>query len=744
MNIYVYIKCLKLSIKQSQYQNLFLSPFLIPGFYHKNFLRINGYKFAFSKEELLEIFTTLELPPNEPPKPPTPTMKEVRTPVNIPQPETKNLFTPTKPQIQETPSLNGTTHLNGTNGSKNNSMDLSLDDPISEDDNIDDILGNFYSNEKSNDTAKPSPKVNNVQITQNNDQPIMNVFENLDIISEFCKREPEEIQFEQVKIKNYIPFFNTKLYGSTNKTKPLIFKTDYKLKRKVIKKTRVKTIENQYFSLELQKYISLLNTKETKIQKDQIKILLFLMSGCWTKETHLLNMKMIENENFMNFLAYSYENMENDVFSISDENVTAKEMVDIIGCFLKIFNSSPLSVKSFSNFDLQPLDIPQVRIGYYNQWLDYRPDFLRTWEKSIMEPYSEPKDIQHLFITKKNVTNEIIVPQFIKDITSFFKVSNYGNMIPFNGNGIIWLDELSNDSFKEKDNILLIYTEKSELESVISKLKEFPILPIIQLIDFQDLNFRELSFNIFNKFRSVDSYKIKDSYYSKAYDPVFILTPSEGTLILHVAYYLTFINDFYFSIVSIIDSYGQIFQVSILKEKSKENILKQIFEYITIYKKEETYTDFYVEKYRNHFELDEIKFWKSENFKCFEIFDKVPLQLIFDFDDSLKKVNNHSIVIKSSESIYYIVTSLFNPFIQQQQWSDPKTQHSNIFKVISLEKEKEVIVKSSKQFYNLSWLTLNPSFPNRKSHLPIHLMKIQIILENLNQNGYFIDKNENK
>jgi hypothetical protein len=39
------------------------------------------------------------------------------------------------------------------------------------------------------------------------------------------------------------------------------------------------------------------------------------------------------------------------------------------------------------------LTVPNIRVGYTEQWLDVSPEIVQFWEKALLEPYSQSKKV---------------------------------------------------------------------------------------------------------------------------------------------------------------------------------------------------------------------------------------------------------------------------------------------------------------------------------------------------------------
>jgi hypothetical protein len=129
-------------------------------------------------------------------------------------------------------------------------------------------------------------------------------------------------------------------------------------------------------------------------------------------------------------------------------------------------------------------------------------------------------------------------------------------------------------------------------------------------------------------------------------------------------------------------------------------------------------------RYEHFQNEDEIEFWKrKDSFPfVFSLNENTKFQL---FIDHTKKGNRHSFLIKH-ENLHYILSSLANPFpmIQTNEWI-----HSS-YQTLEVKSYKtDEVVKLAKQFNNLSWLNVSPSFPFRTSILPSHILKLKKYLK---------------
>jgi hypothetical protein len=177
--------------------------------------------------------------------------------------------------------------------------------------------------------------------------------------------------------------------------------------------------------------------------------------------------------------------------------------------------------------------------------------------------------------------------------------------------------------------------------------------------------------------------------------------------------------------MSFIDSFGVFFKLFNFEKNSLEECLLEVTNYCEELKDNES-TVVMICRYEHFQNEDELGFWKKkDSFPfIFSLNENTKFQL---FIDHTKKGNRHSLLIKH-EDLHYILSSLANPFpmIQNNEWIHSSYQ---TLEVKSYKTDVNGVIKLAKQFNNLSWLNISPSFPFRTSILPSHILKLKKYLK---------------
>jgi hypothetical protein len=75
------------------------------------------------------------------------------------------------------------------------------------------------------------------------------------------------------------------------------------------------------------------------------------------------------------------ENNINQNINYNEEIITSKEILFKLNELMIEFQNHDLLIEHFNDFNQSQISIPMIRVGYYNQWIDSRPDILKVWEK---------------------------------------------------------------------------------------------------------------------------------------------------------------------------------------------------------------------------------------------------------------------------------------------------------------------------------------------------------------------------
>lgn len=86
----------------------------------------------------------------------------------------------------------------------------------------------------------------------------------------------------------------------------------------------------------------------------------------------------------------------------------------------------PISVASYlgENITVTPLEPARVCVGYDKGWLETNFGVLPLWEKTGLEPYSEPKDVEYLALGPKDLEED--VKAFLRDVSVAYEECLFG------------------------------------------------------------------------------------------------------------------------------------------------------------------------------------------------------------------------------------------------------------------------------------------------------------------------------
>jgi mediator of RNA polymerase II transcription subunit 13 len=78
----------------------------------------------------------------------------------------------------------------------------------------------------------------------------------------------------------------------------------------------------------------------------------------------------------------------------------------------------------------EPQPIPSIVVGHDKEWLCISPYALQFWDKLLLEPYSQPKDIAYIVITPDNSFITSKVKTFFKELSTTYEMCRLGRHQP--------------------------------------------------------------------------------------------------------------------------------------------------------------------------------------------------------------------------------------------------------------------------------------------------------------------------
>ncbi|KAL0485602.1 hypothetical protein AKO1_003177 [Acrasis kona] len=114
-------------------------------------------------------------------------------------------------------------------------------------------------------------------------------------------------------------------------------------------------------------------------------------------------------------------------------------------------NYYPLSLTNKHNNTtmITPLETPNIRVGYGDQWIDMECKATKWWQELLLEPYATPKKIHYLVLSFRDVRfdrdffNHLVIDYF-SQLSSTFEALKLGSLQPLHHhahkNGIVFFD----------------------------------------------------------------------------------------------------------------------------------------------------------------------------------------------------------------------------------------------------------------------------------------------------------------
>lgn len=78
----------------------------------------------------------------------------------------------------------------------------------------------------------------------------------------------------------------------------------------------------------------------------------------------------------------------------------------------------------------EPQPIPSIVVGHDKEWLCISPYALQFWDKLLLEPYSQPKDIAYIVITPDNSFINSKVKTYFKELSTTYEMCRLGRHQP--------------------------------------------------------------------------------------------------------------------------------------------------------------------------------------------------------------------------------------------------------------------------------------------------------------------------
>ncbi|KAL9651613.1 hypothetical protein ABK040_001558 [Willaertia magna] len=221
------------------------------------------------------------------------------------------------------------------------------------------------------------------------------------------------------------------------------------------------TIGNSHLSISdiLKKTIEI--SLECQNENNQSEILEFILNGCWRSVDEEYNTLISNNHKIYDIMYntleltqiisrsyHPFQNEEEIITKVTTDDLSAT-LFKISDIFTKMNEKigeadaikGPIKLESVFLHGLNP---PSVRIGYMEQWLDAHPEIIQEWEKSLLEPFAEPKKINYLVIGTDsnafNVKEQFNIGSdlntFFENLSTIYEACKLGVHIPIHYEGI--------------------------------------------------------------------------------------------------------------------------------------------------------------------------------------------------------------------------------------------------------------------------------------------------------------------
>ncbi|RXG73010.1 Mediator of RNA polymerase II transcription subunit 13 [Armadillidium vulgare] len=99
--------------------------------------------------------------------------------------------------------------------------------------------------------------------------------------------------------------------------------------------------------------------------------------------------------------------------------------------------SGPLTWRQFHRMAVrgtedmaEPLPIPLLLTGHERDWLSVAPQSIRYWEKMMLEPYSQPRNVAYVIVSPDNEFILKYVRSFFKELSSTYELCRLGRHAP--------------------------------------------------------------------------------------------------------------------------------------------------------------------------------------------------------------------------------------------------------------------------------------------------------------------------
>lgn len=131
---------------------------------------------------------------------------------------------------------------------------------------------------------------------------------------------------------------------------------------------------------------------------------------------------------------------------LSDDGISTSAQ-DITSVLFDLHQSSdnlhthingPLNPDLVSQKDIFDLNIPNIRVGYTEQWLDASPEIVQFWEKALLEPYSQSKVVHYCVVSVDDQFGSTfdLLNDFFHNLTATYDSCKLGSHIPISSNSL--------------------------------------------------------------------------------------------------------------------------------------------------------------------------------------------------------------------------------------------------------------------------------------------------------------------
>ena len=103
--------------------------------------------------------------------------------------------------------------------------------------------------------------------------------------------------------------------------------------------------------------------------------------------------------------------------------------------------SGPLSWKDFhlmsgraSEETSMPQPVPTLLTGFEKEWVSLSPYAIPHWDKLLLEPYSQPRNIAYVIVAPENDHLLNSIKLFFKELSTMYELCRFGRHVPVSAN----------------------------------------------------------------------------------------------------------------------------------------------------------------------------------------------------------------------------------------------------------------------------------------------------------------------